>query len=142
VAARRQGADEADLIASVDGRPPRLRRCDRAIAAPEVAGVQPPGSSPLGLEPASSSGPTRAALPRVEPPAEAWRAPTYRPARRHPAQTGRAGRSVATGGNAPPPPLMPDNESPADRRMVESATGGRRSAFVGAGPSASMRERF
>ena len=117
----REFLDEADrLIASVemDGAAAApMRRVAPLEATPEAARVEPPRPEPARGEPVHE--PVRAEPTRPEPPrAEPVHAePSEPPSRPNPRPV--PDRPVAQETwNAPPPPLlMPDNESAADRRM-------------------------
>ena len=125
----REFLDEADrLIASVemDGAAAAapVRRPDPP--APEAAQLEPPRAEPPRAQPPrveptrsepGASGPARPELVRPEstPRAEPSRPPV--PARPQPRPVPERPVNIEAW-NAPPPPLlMPDNESPADRRM-------------------------
>ena len=104
----REFLDEADrLIASVemDGAAATpMRRMPPLEATPEAARVDPPRPEPARGEPVQE--PVRAEPTRPEPPPR----PDPRPVPHRPV--------AQETWNAPPPPLlMPDNESAADRRM-------------------------
>ncbi len=119
----RQFLDEADrLIASVemDGAAAApMRRLAPMEGTPELPRLEPPRPEPARREPVRE--PIRAEPARAEPVAGLRPSPAARPEPSPPRPQPRpvpdrpAGKETW---NAPPPPLlMPDNESAADRRM-------------------------
>jgi hypothetical protein len=117
----REFLDEADrLIASVemDGAAAApIRRVTPSEATPEVARLEPPRPEPPRAEPVRSEPMRPESAVRAETPAAAAPRRPEPPPRPQPRPV--PDRPVgAESWNAPPPPLlMPDNESAADRRM-------------------------